>query len=235
MDNRLRRLCADLLFGGDASAVRPEAVVELVAIVKESARRLLAAAIDAEFRQLQGRAARQDGNRRRRVVRNGYHPERSIGTGIGTVPVRLPKLRGRNGATGAFRSALVPRYARRARALDAESTARYVQAIATGEIDLALDALIGPSAFALPLPVTRELGRWWLEQCRRWRDGAPRCSMEADLWSALANVDRERAQHGRIALRERTASVAPGVYTKIDRPGTSIDSPPRTRPFGEGD
>lgn len=239
MDERLTRLFGDLLLAsaGDASSVRPEAVDALVAVVKESARYLLRAAIDAECRHLRERGTHPDGNRRGQVVRNGYHPERSIVTGIGTVPVRLPKLRGRNGATGAFRSVLVPRYARRARALDADSAALYVQAIATGEINRALAALVGPPAFALPPPIIRELGSWWREQCRTWREAAPRCSIDAAVWSVLANSDRDAAWPGLAALRDLTApgSVATDAYTKIDRPRRSIDSPSQTRPFGEGD
>jgi hypothetical protein len=64
-----------------------------------------------------------------------------IVTGIGRVPVRLPKLRSRSGSATGFRSALVPRYARRARRPNAESAESYLWAIAAGELEGALAAL----------------------------------------------------------------------------------------------
>ena len=42
------------------------------------------------------------------VIRNGYHPERKIQTGIGPITVKIPKVRSRKGVPISFRSALVP-------------------------------------------------------------------------------------------------------------------------------
>lgn len=41
------------------------------------------------------------------VVRNGYHPQREILTGVGAVTVKIPKVRSRLGEPVVFRSALV--------------------------------------------------------------------------------------------------------------------------------
>lgn len=64
-------------------------------------------------------AGHQDDSGRSLVVRNGYQPERSILTGIGPIAVRVPKVRSRTQAVAGFRSALVPSYVRRARAVEA--------------------------------------------------------------------------------------------------------------------
>ncbi len=55
---------------------------------------------------------------RRRLVRNGHAPERTIQTGIGPIEVRRPRVRDRGAAGGApirFTSAVLPAYLRRTR------------------------------------------------------------------------------------------------------------------------
>ncbi len=42
------------------------------------------------------------------VVRNGYHPERTLQTGVGAVFVRVPKVRSRTGEAVVFHSLLAP-------------------------------------------------------------------------------------------------------------------------------
>ena len=49
------------------------------------------------------------------VVRNGYLPERSIQTGIGPIPVKVPRIRDRGGSGIKFTSSLVPPYLRRSK------------------------------------------------------------------------------------------------------------------------
>jgi len=206
VDKALRAFCERLLRSGierpTVTAISTIGMDAFVELLLASARRLLAAAIDAEFRHfLHARGIPVTGANR--VVRNGLHPERLIGTGIGTVPVRLPKLRSRKGAPGTFHSALVPRYARRARLLNAEATDLYLRAIATGDLGQALVALIGPQSVALPPPVARELERWWIERCKAWREGPLlRCETRRALWSTLASP---RPNCARIGARDARA------------------------------
>lgn len=160
----------------------------LAGLLRDSARRLIAQAIDLELRHFKATLAWSGGARQggEALVRNGFHPERLIATGIGAVPVRPRKLR-RNGSAGAFRSVLVPRYARRAQQLNGESAALYLCAIADSDVRRALAALIGPQAVALPLPVTRQLQGWWSEQCKAWRASLPpELGCRGHFWSAFA-------------------------------------------------
>ena len=97
----------------------------LTEIARDGARRMLAAALRAEAEAFVAQHAEEilpDG--RQRVVRHGYGPERSIQTGIGALDVRRPKVRDR--AEGVppekrirFSSAILPRWARRSKSLDA--------------------------------------------------------------------------------------------------------------------
>jgi len=63
----------------------------LTELLRTGARRLIQEAVETELsefmRQFAGKAL-NDG--RSAVIRNGYHPEREIQTGIGPVPVKIP-------------------------------------------------------------------------------------------------------------------------------------------------
>ena len=77
---------------------KPEAFVDdpLTDILRQGARRLLTAALEAEVQVfLQQYKQITDDKGCQRVVRNGYLPEREIQTGIGQVPVRAPRIRDR--------------------------------------------------------------------------------------------------------------------------------------------
>ena len=95
----------------------------LTAVLRGGARELLAQAIEAEVAAVLAaheHLKTEDG--RRRLVRHGHGPERAILTGIGPVSVRRPKVRDRGSVGGArirFTSAILPRFARRTRSLDA--------------------------------------------------------------------------------------------------------------------
>ena len=81
----------------------------LTELLRTGARRLIEAAVSAEFEEYRsafGPEKLPDG--RQRVVRNGHLPERQILTGLGEVEVRVPKARSRSGSPAPFRSSVVP-------------------------------------------------------------------------------------------------------------------------------
>jgi putative transposase len=68
----------------------------LTEVLRHGARALLAQAVEAEVAAfLAAHAGLVDEAGRRRLVRNGFLPERAIQTGIGAVPVRQPRVRDR--------------------------------------------------------------------------------------------------------------------------------------------
>ena len=82
----------------------------LTQVLQAGAHKLLAQAIEAEVASfLEAYAALVDDAGRRRVVRNGYLPERAIQTGIGPVSVRQPRVRDRGDGAIRFTSAILPR------------------------------------------------------------------------------------------------------------------------------
>lgn len=62
-------------------------------IVREGARRMLAAALEAEVNSCTAELGDEsDGNGHRLVVRNGYHGPRRVATGAGVVEVKAPRV-----------------------------------------------------------------------------------------------------------------------------------------------
>jgi len=95
------------------------------------------------------------------VVRNGYQPERDIQTGIGPVTVKVPKIRSRDGKPVSFHSALVPPYVRKTAALEAALPWLYLKGISTGEMQPALEVLLGSQAKGLSASTVSRLKQTW--------------------------------------------------------------------------
>jgi transposase-like protein len=155
---------------------QPGSIIDpLTEIAREGARQMLAAALKAEAASFVEQFADErlpDG--RRRVVRHGTGPERTIQTGIGPIPVRRQKVRDR--ATGApaeqkirFTSNFLPRWARRSRSLDALLPVLYLRGVSTGDFQEALTALLGADAPNLSPGVISRLTAGWQEEYDRWQ------------------------------------------------------------------
>ena len=142
----------------------------LTDLLRAGARRLIEAAVSAEFGEYLSAFEEEklpDG--RRRMVRNGHLPERQILTGIGAVDVRVPKARSRSGSVEPFRSALVPPYVRRCASIDAAVPWLYLHGVSTGQMRPAVAALVGEEAArGLSANVVSRLKRVWDEEYREW-------------------------------------------------------------------
>ncbi len=158
----------------------PEGIADpLTELVRTGARRLIQQAIEAELAELlAGYAEQVDDQGRRVVVRNGYLPEREILTGVGPVPVKVPKVRSRGEEPVVFRSSLVPPYVRKARRVEAALPWLYLKGIATGQMQEALEVLVGPEAQGLSASVIGRLKREWEAEYAAWC----RRDMRRDRW-----------------------------------------------------
>lgn len=105
---------------------------------------------------------------RQAVVRNGYHPERQVQTGIGPVTVQIPKIRARDGKPVVFRSALVPPYVRKSRSLEAALPWLYLKGVSSGEMSAALATLVGPEATGLSASTVSRLKKDWGNDYDQW-------------------------------------------------------------------
>ena len=140
----------------------------LTDLLRAGARQLLAQAVEAEVTDFlaQHREVMADG--RSRVVRNGYLPERTIQTGIGSVEVTAPRVRDRKGEI-TFTSALLPPYLRRTRSIEAVLPWLYLTGLATGDFGEALVALLGNDAPGRSAATISRLQEVWKEEHARWR------------------------------------------------------------------
>jgi len=160
---------------------QPDAVDDpLTAVLRDGARRLLAQAVEAEaeaFLAAMREVRLPDG--RERLVRHGHGPERLVQTGIGPVAVQRVKLRDRGasggGAGGAgaerirFTSAILPRWARRTRSLNALLPILYLRGVSMGDFGEALAALLGRDAPNLSPSVVARLRGEWEADYARWQ------------------------------------------------------------------
>ena len=146
----------------------------LTAVLRNGARRLLAQAIEAEadaFLAAMKDMRLLDG--RDRLVRHGHGPERQVQTGIGPVAVKRVRLRDR-GAEDAggrihFTSAILPRWSRRTRSLDALLPVLYLRGVSMGDFQEALSALLGKDAPNLSPSVIARLRGEWEADYERWQ------------------------------------------------------------------
>ncbi len=110
-------------------------------------------------------------------------PERALQTGIGPVPVRVPKVRSRTGKSVVFHSALVPPYVRKTRSLEAVLPWLYLKGISTGEMENALQVLVGESARGLSASTVSRLKSKWKKEYQQWKEKPPDQDRWVYLWA----------------------------------------------------
>ncbi len=142
----------------------------LTEVLQAGARKLLAQAVEAEAALfLDAYAVLVDDAGRRRVVRNGYLPERAIQTGIGPVSVRQPRVRDRGDGAIRFTSAILPRYLRRTKSLEDLLPWLYLKGISSGDFSEALAALLGTQAPGLSASTISRLKDVWQDKMECWQ------------------------------------------------------------------
>ena len=140
----------------------------LTSLLRNGARQLIAQAVEAELQAFLEQHAdlRHDG--KAAIIRNGYLPERDIQTGIGPVPVKIPKVRDRSGNQNKFNSMVVPPYLKRTGSLDELLPWLYLKGISSGDFQEALQSLLGSQADNLSPGVISRLKTRWTEEYKQW-------------------------------------------------------------------
>ena len=141
-------------------------------IVREGARRMLQAAIDAEVDDfLAAHAARRDEQGRRRVVRNGRLPSREILTGAGPLSVSQPRVRDKSpdkDSRVTFSPSVLPPYLRRSKAIEELIPWLYLKGVSSGDFSEALQSLVGEQAKGLSANVIVRLKEQWSQEYDTW-------------------------------------------------------------------
>jgi len=102
-------------------------------------------------------------------------------TGIGPISVKVPKVRSRDGEPVTFRSALVPPYVRKTRSLEAALPWLYLKGVSSGEMQAALEVLVGPEASGLSAATVSRLKKQWGEEYQAWCNSR----LDKDEWVYL--------------------------------------------------
>ncbi|WP_326815659.1 IS256 family transposase [Streptomyces sp. NBC_01763] len=135
-------------------------------IVREGARRMLAAALEAEVNAYIAELADQrDEKGHRLVVRNGYHQPRTVTTAAGVVEVKAPRVNDKrvNEATGErkrFSSAILPPWCRKSPKISEVLPLLYLHGLSSGDFVPALEQFLGSAAGLSPATVTRLTQQW---------------------------------------------------------------------------
>ncbi len=149
---------------------KPETVSDLLTeVLRSGARKLLAAAVNAEVDEFLSQHNPADD--KPRFVRNGYLPEREIQTGIGNVAVQVPRVRDRiNAADGIrFGSSVIPKYLRRSGSMNELLPLLYLKGVSANDFVEALTPLVGEEAKNLSPGVVCRLKAAWEDEYNVWR------------------------------------------------------------------
>ncbi|MEZ5266982.1 MAG: IS256 family transposase [Acidimicrobiales bacterium] len=139
-------------------------------IVLEGARRMLAAALEAEVdAYIAGLADQLDERGHRLVVRNGHAEPRTITTAAGRTKVRAPRVDDRRvdpetGERCRFRSAILPPWARKSPKVTEVLPLMYLHGMSSGDFAPALEGFFGSAAGLSASVITRLTTQWQAEQ-----------------------------------------------------------------------
>jgi putative transposase len=151
---------------------RAELSLGLDEICREGARRMLAAALEAEVdAYVESLVDEVDGDGRRLVVRNGHARPRPVAMGAGPIEIEAPRVNDKrvDEATGQrcrFRSAIIPPWARKSPKVADVLPLMYLHGMSSGDFAPALTEFFGSSAGLSASVVTRLTKTWQDEQAR---------------------------------------------------------------------
>src|SRR4051812_2017967 len=135
-------------------------------IVRDGARAMLAAALQAEVAAyIEAHADQVDERGRRLVVRNGHQQPREVATAAGAVPVRQQRVNDKriDEATGErvrFSSAILPAWCRNSPQVAEVLPLLYLHGLSTGDFVPALEQFLGTAAGLSATTVTRLTAQW---------------------------------------------------------------------------
>jgi len=135
-------------------------------IVRDGARQMLAAALQAEVATyVAAHAGEVDEVGHRLVVRNGYHAEREVTTAAGAVAVRQPRVNDKridevSGERKRFTSAILPAWARKSPRVAQVLPLLYLHGLSSSDFGPALTQFLGSDQGLSPTTITRMTAQW---------------------------------------------------------------------------
>ena len=152
-----------------------EVTVTLDDLAREGARRMIAAALEAEVDEYVAAFVDDlDDDGRRLVVRNGHGKERRVTVGSGTMRLRAPRVNDKRvdeqtGERQRFSSRILPAYARRSPKVTDVLPILYLRGLSTGDFGPALRDLLGEDASGLSASSISRLTEAWQAEHEAFR------------------------------------------------------------------
>ena len=142
-------------------------------LVREGARRMLSAALEAEVAQYIETYQQRDEQGRALIVRNGKSKARKVTTGAGTIEVKAPRVHDKRvdaeGHKPKFTSKILPPYMRRSPKVAEVIPVLYLRGLSTGDFREALPILLGDDAAGLSATNIARLTAVWDQEYEAFR------------------------------------------------------------------
>src|SRR6476661_1254028 len=152
--------------GQEGAQEQPAPMSLLDELVRDGARRMLAAALEAEVAaHIERYAEVRDENGHRLVVRNGYRQEREVLTGAGAVPVVAPRVNDKRvdpvtGQRQRFSSAILPVWSRKSPKVAEVLPLLYLHGLSSQDFAPAMEQFLGTGAGLSAATITRLTTQW---------------------------------------------------------------------------
>ncbi len=145
----------------------------LTEVLRQGAQVLVLQAVEAEFAGfLETHSAEKLEDGRKRVVRHGHLPERKVVTGIGAIPVKVPRARDRKRDKTEdpirFISKLLPPYVRRSKSIEMALPYLYLKGISSGDFSEVMPILLGKDVSGFSADTVLRLRSQWKEELDQW-------------------------------------------------------------------
>ncbi len=187
----------DNLINLPATTGTPEFHDALTELIHHGARQIIAQAIEAELNDfLEQYQSLKDPQGRQAIVRNGYLPERTITTGVGDIPIQVPKVRDRTKQGIKFNSLLLPPYLKRSSSVEEVLPWLYLKGLSTGDFSEALASLLGESVQGLSPSTISRIKAKWHDEHQQWQQRSLRHHHYIYIWADgiyfnIRNSERE--------------------------------------------
>jgi transposase-like protein len=155
----------------------------LETVLRDGARKMLQEAIENEVHEyIQQASQMKNEEEKQPVIRNGHLPSRNIVTGMGPIPVCQPRVRDRREGHS-FSSAILPKYKRRTKSIDALIPELYLRGISTNHFPDTLAAVLGENATGLsPTNIVR-LKESWEKEYQSWQNRSLAGTRYVYIWA----------------------------------------------------
>ena len=183
-----------------------EVAVTLDELAREGARRMIAAALEAEVEQYVASFVEEvDEDGKRLVVRNGRAQERGLTVGSGTMRLRAPRVNDKrvdleSGERKKFSSRILPAYARRSPKVTDVLPVLYLHGLSTGDFGPALRDLLGEDASGLSASSISRLTEQWQAEHAAFRQRSLRFHRYAYLFVDGIHMSIRLGEDDRVCL-----------------------------------